>query len=278
MIDFLFPLSGTVFVTILMFTINWLVSRLPRTNNILAVQRLVEQTLPQPQQQVFLEEAEKSLLRQEARRRAVLAWGVDLAATAFSLDLALLWLWSTNSTSLPFFSRWDAISASMQPMIWTWLLTTHSVFFIMSIFLRNLHAEKIESAKAQRRRSWDMEGDSKQAYRKALHQSLKQHYNEEELRTVFFNLNIDYDDLDGKGRTAKARELIYFLERHNRLTELHEEIASQHPDAPLTKVPKGRLGKLLASEWITQNGWSVASNSIGFFSLLSSLVVATNAI
>lgn len=53
-----------------------------------------------------------------------------------------------------------------------------------------------------------------------LHRTLSTRFNESELRTLCFYLGIDYDDLPGDGKTDKARELIAYLERHDRMPEL----------------------------------------------------------
>ena len=42
----------------------------------------------------------------------------------------------------------------------------------------------------------------------------------EELRTLCFYLEVDYDNLRGEGKSAKARELIRGLERQNRVHEI----------------------------------------------------------
>ena len=42
-------------------------------------------------------------------------------------------------------------------------------------------------------------------------------FNDEELKTFCFNLDVDYDDLPAKGKANKARELTSYLNRHNRI-------------------------------------------------------------
>lgn len=57
-------------------------------------------------------------------------------------------------------------------------------------------------------------------YRTRLRQLLSEHFDREELRTLCFDLGIDYDELRGEGATNKARELVAYLERRSRITEL----------------------------------------------------------
>lgn len=52
----------------------------------------------------------------------------------------------------------------------------------------------------------------------------------EELRTLCFDLQVDFDDLRGEGKTARARELIAYMDRHKRIKELVAEIVTQRPD------------------------------------------------
>jgi len=65
-----------------------------------------------------------------------------------------------------------------------------------------------------------------------LHRALTDRYDLEELRTLCAQLGVPFDDLRGEGRSAKARELILWLQRHSRLNELIAVLASQE----ITKV------------------------------------------
>jgi hypothetical protein len=51
----------------------------------------------------------------------------------------------------------------------------------------------------------------------------------DELRDLALDLGIDWIDLPGDTRSAKARELILYLERHGRLNELIRSVAEQRP-------------------------------------------------
>ena len=70
---------------------------------------------------------------------------------------------------------------------------------------------------------------SDQSYLKKLHQFLLRHFDEEELKTLCLNLGVDYDGLPSTGKTGKARELVLYLERHGRITELKNEVIRQRP-------------------------------------------------
>jgi len=66
--------------------------------------------------------------------------------------------------------------------------------------------------------------------REALHQVLTNYFGADELKTLCFFLNVDYDVLGGEGKAGKARELISFMERRERIEELVAEVKQQRPN------------------------------------------------
>ncbi len=69
-----------------------------------------------------------------------------------------------------------------------------------------------------------------QDYLVGLRQVLEQRFNEEELRTLCFDMALDYDMLPAQGKGGKARELVAYLDRRNRLPELIELMQRTRPD------------------------------------------------
>lgn len=63
-----------------------------------------------------------------------------------------------------------------------------------------------------------------------LRQLLITHFNNSELRDLYFDLGVSYDDVEGTTKGDKARELIAFCQRHRRLLELQEFCQHQRPD------------------------------------------------
>ena len=57
-----------------------------------------------------------------------------------------------------------------------------------------------------------------------LRQQISQHFDEEELRELAFDLGLDYDDLGSRGKRAKARELVAQMERQGRLSDLRAAV------------------------------------------------------
>jgi hypothetical protein len=53
-----------------------------------------------------------------------------------------------------------------------------------------------------------------------LRQKLVEKYSLEDLRDLCFDLKVDYESLPGEGKAAKARELIAYMQRRDRLPEL----------------------------------------------------------
>lgn len=62
-----------------------------------------------------------------------------------------------------------------------------------------------------------------------LHEVIVDYFSEQELRTLCFNLNVDYDDLPFSGRSNKARELVGLFTRNNALHKLREAIEQERP-------------------------------------------------
>ncbi|NTU85469.1 MAG: hypothetical protein HGA45_39965 [Chloroflexales bacterium] len=63
---------------------------------------------------------------------------------------------------------------------------------------------------------------------------LAERLDSEELGAACFDLGIDPDNLPGRGKAARARELISYLERRNELERLRAWLRQQRPDIDLT--------------------------------------------
>ncbi|NTW04119.1 MAG: hypothetical protein HGA19_23085 [Oscillochloris sp.] len=66
-------------------------------------------------------------------------------------------------------------------------------------------------------------------YLAQFRQLLTTYFNDGELRTLCFDLAIDYDSLPAQGKADKARELVAFAGRHGRLTELLDTCRTFRP-------------------------------------------------
>ncbi len=66
--------------------------------------------------------------------------------------------------------------------------------------------------------------------RAELFQTLSDRLDEAELRTLCFLLNIDYEDLPGAGKASKARELVSYLDRRDRVLDCIDVLRRSRPD------------------------------------------------
>lgn len=69
-----------------------------------------------------------------------------------------------------------------------------------------------------------------QGYLTFLRKILTDRFNESELRTLCFDLSIDYDDLSNEGRADRAREIVSYLYRRRGIAELVEFGKQIRPD------------------------------------------------
>jgi hypothetical protein len=63
-----------------------------------------------------------------------------------------------------------------------------------------------------------------------LRDRIAQSFNLTELRDVCYDLDVNFEDLGGEGLKAKARELVQFMERRQRLPELLNALKAQRPE------------------------------------------------
>lgn len=90
-----------------------------------------------------------------------------------------------------------------------------------------------------------MSSTNRPTYLAAVHELLAKHFNEEELKTLCFGLGLDYDNLPAAGKDNKARELVLYLERYNRITELKTMINNLRPDMSWPTTPPSSSTKQL---------------------------------
>jgi hypothetical protein len=73
--------------------------------------------------------------------------------------------------------------------------------------------------------------DSSQTrYRVEIHKILVTRFSLEEIKTLCFELGVEYENLPSGGKNSKARELVLYLERRGRLDDLRAAIMHQRPD------------------------------------------------
>ena len=66
-------------------------------------------------------------------------------------------------------------------------------------------------------------------FSRQLRELIIQGFGREELRTLCFDLDVEYDDLPAEGRSGKARELIIYMDNRGRTAELLALCAQRRP-------------------------------------------------
>ncbi|MAT96390.1 MAG: hypothetical protein CL608_04535 [Anaerolineaceae bacterium] len=90
--------------------------------------------------------------------------------------------------------------------------------------------------------------------RKELRRSIAKHFKDDELRTLCFDLELDYELLGGEGKMGKIRELIAHMDRHNRLAELLQYLKTERPkiswpDIPATPIQEKKENPIRVAVW-----------------------------
>ena len=75
----------------------------------------------------------------------------------------------------------------------------------------------------------------------AIRQLIIDHFDESELRTLCFDLGIDYESLPGRGKAEKARELIAYCLRTNELEDLLQACEKARPKVAWPQITDNEL-------------------------------------
>ena len=81
-----------------------------------------------------------------------------------------------------------------------------------------------------------------------LLQTLVGRFDLEELRTLCFDLDVDFDNLRGESKAGKARELVLYMKRHQQLDRLAARVEELRPDVPEAHVAGEVSGPRRAGE------------------------------
>lgn len=69
-----------------------------------------------------------------------------------------------------------------------------------------------------------------------INEFIMNHFNQDELNTLSFQMGIDFENITGDSKESKAREFVLHLARRNRLAELEEMIQGMRPGIPLDHI------------------------------------------
>ncbi len=77
----------------------------------------------------------------------------------------------------------------------------------------------------------------------ALHRFIVDFFSLGELENLCFSLFVDHENFESRGKEAKARELVLFMQRRGRLPDLHSALARERPE-----MYRERFGRVQTSE------------------------------
>jgi hypothetical protein len=77
-----------------------------------------------------------------------------------------------------------------------------------------------------------------ESLRSRLRQGLSDLFSEEELRTLCFDLGVDYENLPGSGKIGKAREIVAYFERRSSIPQLITQCRRLRPNGPWAGMPE----------------------------------------
>ncbi len=90
-------------------------------------------------------------------------------------------------------------------------------------------------------------------YLSTLHKQIDQYFSFSEVRTLCFDLGVDYENIPGDHRSAFIRNLIVSLAKQSRLQELVDQVKAERPFVDWQNVPADfELPKSIAQENIQQ--------------------------
>ena len=89
---------------------------------------------------------------------------------------------------------------------------------------------------------------SKSTYMPNLYKLISEVFDEEELRTLCFDMAVDYDTLRAEGKAGKARELVLHLSRRARVSELVNNVRNQRPEISLPNLLQHTISNQLLLE------------------------------
>jgi hypothetical protein len=100
-------------------------------------------------------------------------------------------------------------------------------------------------------------------YLTELRKLLAARFNTGELRTLCFDLGVDYEDLPGESKADKARELVSYCERRDCLDKLVQIGRQLRPDVPWqTPAATGKPGASAPVSTIAGNGNVIGNGNV----------------
>jgi hypothetical protein len=217
---------------------------------------------------------------------AVIDGSLQYAGLAQSMTQA----WGSGTTSVRIIETPDMFRSSLRE-------NAAQVYLIYGQGIREVGASRITFGKgapigARELTDWAMRQPlAKQRATKGgarfsdLRPMLEESFDESELRTLCFDLGVNYDDLPGEGKSSKARELISYLERRGRIRELVDYATRVRPNKPWSKAlqeteDQSQRSPLLfyfvlegePRQELDWSGWHAALEQLGAYGIIVPLI------
>ena len=107
-------------------------------------------------------------------------------------------------------------------------------------------------------------------FRSRIRELLNERYNEGELRSLVFDLGVDYENLPGNTKDDKARELIRYCEARNMISELINGIKRERPEVNIEPpLAPNQVRQPFITRDARRNGVTIASIIVVIVSLLA---------
>lgn len=100
------------------------------------------------------------------------------------------------------------------------------------------------------------------SYLTELRQLLISRFSEDELRTLTFDMGVEYDYLPGQGMGGKARELVAFANRRNRIADLIDTIQQTRPDIQIPVFEEESEQEEISAEVFDAIIWTSAKSAV----------------
>ncbi len=101
-----------------------------------------------------------------------------------------------------------------------------------------------------------------------LRQLISKHFNLDEIRLLCFDLNIDFDSLNGPAKENKIAELLLLLRRNGRLSELGPLLMKQRPNINWQDYFENNQQEKLAAPLSKRQPFTIQTAVLGIFILI----------
>jgi len=137
MVDFWTAVAMTAVLSLLTALTDWAASRIVLGTRLMRrLSSILQAGLTSQDAHVRIR---AELQRSERSQISLLAWGVNLALLAVSLDLAALGIWIHDNTMFPFFQRLNEGDLHREPQLWILVIGVNAILLLLSLLAKHSH-------------------------------------------------------------------------------------------------------------------------------------------